>query len=424
MKRSHFPTCVFLLSLLTCSEGLAQLTLDKCYELTEKHYPLIRQQALIAEGSGYAAANVSKMFLPQVTVSGQASYQSQTVSISDALGDLFPAGIPLPSLSKDQYRVQAHIQQVLYDGGNAANARQRILAGASIEKNAVDVSLYAIRERVLQLYFGILLVQEQQQQYALKTADLRQVILKTASALQFGTAPKSSLDELRAELIQAETTTTELLGNRYALLRMLGIFTGQELDTATVLQTPEMPPVSETSRPEIRLFESRSALLDHDEAQLRTDLRPRLSAFFTGAYGRPTLNILDNGFGPWYLTGIQLNWQLGSLYTIKNNRQKLRVQREKLRVEEAVFRTNTQLLRAQQQQDLEKFRQLIGQDQEAAALRSAVKMAAESQLENGVITTHEYINKLNAENVARLSLAIHQLQLLQAQHQLQFLTGP
>src|SRR5690606_2142962 len=120
MNPLNFLTCLFVLSLLPCSEGLAQLTLEKCYELTEKQYPLIRQQALIAEGSGYAAANVSKMLLPQVTVSGQASYQSQTVSISDALGDLFPAGIPLPSLSKDQYRVQAHIQQVLYDGGNAA----------------------------------------------------------------------------------------------------------------------------------------------------------------------------------------------------------------------------------------------------------------------------------------------------------------
>ncbi|GAA4315677.1 TolC family protein [Compostibacter hankyongensis] len=401
-----------------------RLTLDECYALARSHYPQTRKLELVARSSGYALSNAAKLYLPQLSISGQASYQSETMDFSEVLGEGAPPGIHFPEISKDQYKVQAEISQTIYDGGEISNRRAYIRADQAMRQQQVEVSLYAVKERVNQVYFSILLMEEQLRQNEIRKADLQSAADKTAAALDNGAAFRSDLNELKAEIVNADMTGTTLRTGRSAYLRMLGILIGQALGDSTRLVKPEPPaPARDIRRPELKGFALQDNLYDVREKQLGTAYLPRLSAFVQGAYGRPTLNIIDNNWGPWYIAGARLSWNLSSLYSLKNNRRSLEVDRQNLAADKATFLLNTGLSLEQEEGDIDKYRALVAEDRKAIALRSAVTQSARAQLENGVITTHEYIAQLNAEHMARQTLILHNLQLLQAQYKLKHITG-
>jgi len=414
------------LCLAACfSSSVAQpltLTIDSCYQLAKRNYPLIQKQKLIEASSRYSLGNASRAFLPQVSVSGQASYQSQTIDFSDVLPSI--QGITFPQLSKDQYKIQADVNQNIYDGGTVHNQRQYLKASRDVQEQNLEVNLYAIRERVNQVYFAILLMSEQYLQNDIRKSDLHSAIDKMQAALDNGTAFRSSLDQLKAELVNADMAGIELQSAKAAYLQMLSVLINQPLDTGTQLVQPLRPDQPElVHRPELKLFDLQQQLYHKDELRLRSDYTPRLSAFFQGAYGRPTLNFIDNSFGPWYITGLRLSWNLGSLYTLRNNRALIRNNQQMLESDREVFLFNTQLTAIQQKANLEKYMQLIQQDDKAIELRSAVKQSAQAQLENGVITVYDYIAQLNAENLARQTLILHRIQLLSAAYELNYTNG-
>ncbi len=393
----------------------AALTIERCYTLARDNYPLIRQYDLIARTNQYTVANAGKLYLPQLTVTGQASYQSQVINFSD----VFPPipGLHPPVLSKDQYKVQAEVTQQIYDGGVTKLQQEASRANEKVQQQNLEVNLYAVRERVTQLYFSILLMDAQLQQNALRKADLQTAADKMKAALANGVAYRSNVDELLAEIVNADMMTTEFRANRKAYLKMLSTFINQPLNDSTVLSAPaSASPQQNINRPELALYDFQKKTYDVQERQLKSAYLPRLSAFLQGAYGRPTLNIVENNFGAWWMGGVRLNWSLGSLYSLKNNRQLMEINRRMLEVNKQTFLFNTTLTMQQQQQDIDKYVALMEQDDDAIRLRSSVRKSAQAQLDNGVITVHEYISQLNAENLAKQSRILHQLQWLQAQY--------
>lgn len=400
-----------------------KLTPEACYQLARANYPAIRKMDLLAKTTEYDLSNANKRYLPQVTFSGQATYQSQTVSFSDAMASL-PAGIALPSISKDQYRIQGEISQLLYDGGNTHEQKELIRANRALQEQHIETTLYAINNRINSLFFSILLMDAQLRQNELNKASLQTQIRKTEAALENGIAFRSNLDELKAEIMHIEMANTEYSANRTAYLNMLSLFIGQELSSATQLILPE-PDFTQTTinRPELKAYDLQKSIYDVQQRQLRVDYLPQVSAFFQGAYGRPTLNIIENEFGPWYVTGLRLNWSLGSLYTLSNKKKTLTLNQRSVETDKETFLFNTKLELAQQDEQVKKYIALIQQDEEVIALRVSVTKSAEAQLNNGVITTHEYIQKVNAEHLARQNKILHEIQLLQAKYNQKFIAG-
>jgi outer membrane protein TolC len=409
----------------TAHAQVSTLTIDECYAWARANYPLVKRLNLIDKSSGYSMENASKLYLPQFTVTGQATYQSQTINFSEALGGTtLPGGLTLPNISKDQYRIQAELNQMLYDGGNVRNQKDQIAATRGLQQQNVEVELYALNDRVNQIYFVVLLMEQQLKQNEIRKTDLLGTLSKMEAALKFGTAYRSTLDELKAELVNVDMAAIELRSNRSAYLAMLGTLIGREIsDNVTLLQPNVLGAVAEINRPELRSFDYRGRLLDVDEKKIKTDYMPKLGAFVQGAYGRPTLNMVSNEFGPWYYLGARLNWNLASLYTLNNTRATLDINRQNLDVEKETFLLNTRIALQQQAHEIQKYRLLIMQDEKAIALRAEVKRAAQAQVENGVITSHDYIAHLNAENQARQLLILHQVQLLQAQYKHKFING-
>ncbi|MGH2646666.1 MAG: TolC family protein, partial [Ginsengibacter sp.] len=260
-----------------------QLTIEECYKLAKQNYPLIKKHDLIEKSASYSLENASKLYLPQFAVNGQASYQSQTIDFSKALPPI--PGASFPTLSKDQYKIQAEVSQQIYDGGVSKNQKELILANDSIQQQSLEVSLNNIKDRVTQIYFSILLMSEQLKQNEIRKSDLQSALNKQTAALQNGTAFKSNVDELKAEVINVDMADIEFEANSKAYTNMLSLLIGETIDDNTELTEPEPAPVNPgINRPELKLFDLQKKSFDIKEKQLKSDYTPKLSAFVQGAY--------------------------------------------------------------------------------------------------------------------------------------------
>jgi outer membrane protein TolC len=397
------------------------LTLEQVQQKARQQYPLLKQKDLIQQVKDINIENLRKGFLPQVSVSGQATYQSEVTTVKIP----FP-GVSIEPLSKDQYKVVADVNQMIYDGGLLKQQTAVQKMNAEVEEQKIEVELYKLTDRMNQLYLGILFIDEQLKQTELVKKDLQTGLKKIEAQVNGGVAFKSNLLLLRAELLKADQRIIELQSARTGLLDVLSLFTGEAYSTATVLQQPSVPMFAAEQtivRPELNLFQKQKALLGEQQNLIKARNLPKTSFFFQGGYGRPGLNFLENKFATYYITGIRFNWAFGGLYTAKKEKEIIGINQQIVAVQEDVFLLNTHTQLKQQQAEIDKINQLISKDKEIIELRIKVKEAANAQLENNVITANDYLREVNAEDQARQMLIVHQLQLLQAQINYQTIKG-
>jgi len=392
------------------------LTIREAYQLARKNYPMIRQRGLIEKTRDYSVANAAKGYLPQFTVQGQATYQS---AVTEFKLPVSIPGVEFPSISKDQYKVYGEVNQTIYDGGNVRTQVRSHEANAQVESQKLEVELYKLNERVNQLFFGVLMLDEQLKQNDLLKKDINLGIRKVQALIDNGTAFKSNANTLKAELLKVDQRGIDLNASRKAYLEMLGMLIAQPLDGSAVLEKPaNLTAGSDIGRPELKLYEAQNRSLDVQSQLLDVRNRPKLNFFFQGGYGRPALNILSNGFDPYYITGLRLNWSLSGLYTVKKDRELIRNSRDAIQLQKETFLFNTNLVVKQQNAELDRFSQLLATDDEIIILRESIKTTAAAQLENGVINTNDFLREVNAEDQARLNKILHGIQLLMAQYNL------
>jgi len=394
------------------------LVLEECYILARQNYPLVRQRDLIKKTKEYSVENAAKGYLPQLTISGQATYQSDVTQVNSKI-DIpgVQAGSLIPKQYKDQYKIYAEADQTIYDGGTIKYQKQSRETAAAIDEQNLEVNLYALRDRVNQLFFGALLIGEQLKQNELQKKDIQNGIDKTRALIDNGAAFRSSLDELKAELLGAEQTTVELKASRKAYLEMLGLFINRQLDESTLLEKPQpAEPIDSIRRPELALYDYQKRSYDIQDKLTHSSILPKLQFFAQGGHGRPGLNQFKPDFAWYYIGGLRLNWSLGNLYTYKNDKRISELNRETLDIQKEAFMFNTKLTMRQQSTDIIKYTGLTNKDEGIVALRTSVKNAAAAQLANGIITPHDYITQVNAEDQARQNLILHQVQLLQSQY--------
>lgn len=417
MKR----TLLFLLALpLAGAAQVTQLTLQKTYELAQEHYPLVKQKDLLRQTAGLHVENLSKGFLPQVSFNGQATYQSEVTQVSIPI-----PGISITAPSKDQYKLLADVNQLIYDGGFIKEQKAFQQLNQKTEQQKIEVELYKVKERINQLYLGVLFLDEQLKQVELVKTDIATGLKKTEAMVNNGVAFRSNINLLKAELLKTEQRAIEIQASRKGLLDVMGLFTGEKYDETTVLEKPQLATNSgnDIQRPELKLFTAQQKLFSSQYKLIDAKNKPKASAFWQGGYGRPGLNFLKNDFAFFYTTGLRLNWSLGGLYTQKREKQLTEINQKTIDIQRETFLLNTNTALKQQQAELDKLKLLIEKDMEIIDLRSKVKDAAKAQLENGVITANDYLREVNAEDQSRQSLITHQVQLLQAQINYQTISG-
>lgn len=427
MKRIYLLGFLCLWGLVSGVSGQETVTLAQCYAWARANYPLIRRAGLIAETEQYNLSNAAKGWLPQLAVNAKASYQSDVTRLpfdGGKIAALIP-GFSIPTLGKDHYQVVGEVNQAIWDGGRIRASREQSRAEAEADRRQLESDLYTLRERVNQLYFGCLLQDALLSQNALLQKDWQVNLDRIDAMIANGVANESDRESLEVELLNTRQQEIELKAARSAYFTMLEALTGQTLQEAR-LETPSWAGGSLPGailRPELRVFDARDNLTAAHERLLTAGIRPRLDAFVQAGYGRPGLDMLDNSFRPFYIAGIRLSWNLGKLYTLKNDRRKISAQSRAVEVGRETFFFNTRLDLIRGQTEIRKYNELIRGDEAIARLRTRIRKAAEVKLENGIISVTDLIREIHAEDLAREAVATRRIRQLLAVYTYMYATN-
>lgn len=406
--------------------ALQAQTLDECQKAAEQNYPLIRQYDLIGKTTELTVANIGKGWLPQISASAQATLQSDVVSWPDQMKTMMTGmGIEMKGLKKDQYRVGIDINQTVYDGGAISSQKAIAREQGKVEAAQTEVNIYNVRKRVNEMYFSLLLLNDQ----ILLNRDLEELLAgnerKLASMVKNGTAAESDLQSLKAERLNTLQRTTELESQKRMLQTMLSTFCG--IEVAAVGKPDARTFEGAGNRPEMRLFDSQLRLADMQEKALNSALMPKLGVFAQGFYGYPGYNMFEDMMShkwSWNgMIGARLTWNIGALYTRKNDKARLKLQRDMTETSREVFLFNNNLEQIQQNENISRYKRLMADDDEIISLRSAVRKAAESKLSHGIIDVNDLVREINAENAARLQQSMHEICMLKEIYDRQYTIG-
>ena len=398
-------------------------TLEECQRAAENNYPLIRQYGLIDKTTELTVDNIQKGWLPQVSALAQVTYQSDVISWPDQMKTMMTGmGIDMKGLRKDQYKIGVDVNQIIYDGGAMSSQKAIAREQGSVQKAQNDISMYQIRNRVNEMYFSLLLLNEQ-----IKLNNDLQKLLegnerKLTSMVNGGTAAKSDLQSVKAERLNALQQATNLTSQKQMLQRILSAFCGMEVRDVRKPVVPYKGARKRSEhRPELTALDAQIGLLNAREKALDAAMKPKLGIFAQGYYGYPGLNMFEDMMSHnWSLNGIigaRLTWNIGALYTRKNDKAKLQYQRSLTESNREVFLFNNNLEQIQQNDNIERFRKLMAGDEEIISLRSAVRKSAESKLSHGIIEVTDLVREINAENAARVQQSVHEIEMLKEMYE-------
>lgn len=415
------------LALIMLSSVSRAQTLEECQQAAEKNYPLIKQYGLIAKTTQLTVKNIQKGWLPQVTASAQATYQSAVTAWPESMQSIYQQmGLNMKGLRKDQYKIGVDLQQTIYDGGAISSQRNIAQQEGKVQEAQTETNLYQVRRHVNEMYFSLLLLNEQIQLNKDVKVLLQSSEKKLSAMVKGGTAATSDLDNVRAERLSVEQQNENLKQQKLMLQRMLSVFCGLEVNN-TQKPAPIQIASSVNNRPEMRLYNSQLELTEAKEKALDTQLRPKLGLFAQGFYGYPGLNMFEDMMNrKWSLNGIvgvKLSWNVSALYTHKNDKAKLSAQREMIENAREVFLFNNKLEEIQQSENISRYQTMMKSDDEIIVLRTNVRKAAESKLAHGIIDVISLLREINNENAAKTQQSIHEIDMLKEMYNLKYVNN-
>jgi len=413
---------VFMLMLGLLVVRPDSLSLQRSYQALQENYPLIDKIELEQKITRLNEANTHTGYFPQVTLNGMTSYQSDVTEVPFSAPGTNPV-----QFSKDHYKLSVDVEQPIYNGG-AVGIRQSLdKVQGSLGEESVNVSMHQLRRQVDQVYFSILTLRNREASIKLVRKDLQKRLDVIQSKVKNGVVTPGAAYALKAELLKTEQSLSELRANVRAAADVMSELTGLPVDEQTVLS---LPPSSvepggslPEQRPEYAVFNSRTKSLDLQKDLVSARQKPKLAAFGTAAYGRPGLNAFSDDLQSYYIVGLRAKWNFWTWFNGRREKETLDLQQQKLKADKTAFSTQLRANAARKLRDVEKLKQLIDHDSQVVALREKVTKESASRLDNGVITSSEYVNDLYAEHRARLAQQIHRIQLVQTKIEYQTLLG-
>lgn len=427
MKRLFMLTA-FLIGISPAFLKAQEFTLEECQQQAQAYYPLIKRYGLIEKTKEYTISNANKGYLPQFSLSAKASYQSDVTEIPIEL-----PGMDIRGMRKDQYQAMLQLDQVVWDGGNIHAQKEVTRATSEVDKQKLEVDMYAINERVNHLFFGILLLEEQLEQNLAMQEELQRNYDNVKAYVKNGIANQADLDAVKVEQLNNMQQQHTLEATHRAYSEMLKIMinhptplTGNVLkkpDVNTLLYRGETFSAGLIHRPELNLFAAQDRQLEARRKQLTAKNLPKLGLFVQGAYGNPGLNMLKNEFSTYYVAGVRLSWNFGNLYTRKNESRQLTLNQQDVNVQKETFLFNTHLEVTQNNSEIRKLTELMKNDDEIISLRNNIKKSAQAKVANGTLTVTEMLREVTAENLAKQDKILHEIQLLSAVYELKYTTN-
>jgi len=397
------------------------LTLLQCYKFARDNYPLAKQIDLISNASELRTTNLENNFLPQIYLNGQASYQSDVTSIPIKLPN-----ITIPEIYKDQYKISLDLNQVIYDGGNTRLLKKAESVSTNTDKQNVEIELNKLKELVNQDFFNILLLQQNEKMLQLSLEDLKSRLAKVESGISNGVMIKSNADIFSAEILKIEQQLTDLEFTRNSCLKRLGDLLDKDISGQTFFKLPELNSFDlkfSNNRPEVKNFALLREKTEVYKELTKTRNRPKISAIAQVGYGRPGFNMFYPDFDKFYFVAAKLSWNLWDWRQTGRERQVFDIQNKMVDTEHEVFDKSIKMALEKEIADISKYEELLRQDDKLIEVRNRIVNTASSQLDNGIITSTEYLTEYDNSLQTKLNLEIHKIQLLKAKINYLNITG-
>ena len=427
--------CIMLLSISLRGQEASKgdfsekrISIEKCQQWAMENYPAIKQHDLLDKAREYTLSNISRVYRPEFSLSGVASWQSErmkldlkmpkTVNVSmDLNGPVsIPVSIPemsIPVSDQDRYNVSLMLKQALWTGGRVKAGKQVAESEIDMMHAGLDAQLYEIKDKVKELYFGLLTIEGKEKQLDCADEILDSLHVRAEAALKDGVIYETDLDVIEVERIKYRQLRLELEAKREACLGVLSMLIHRPLSKETELQVPEevILESDKIERPELKYLDSKIDRLEADLKMQNAENMPKLGLFATGGYGKSGLNTFDKEFKPYFIGGIMLSWNFGKLNTLKNDRKLKRVQQESVRIEQESFIFNTKMEMLMQDAEIKKMRNLVKEDEKVLRLRESISQASEVKYANGVYTISELISDVNYALIAQQEKLLREIEL-------------
>ena len=415
MKKRILLILLFVISII--SNAQETLTLEDCYALATKNYPLAKQKELLQQKSNYEIDAITKGKLPKMDLNAQATYQSDVIGFPNKMPGVTP-------INKDQYRATLDINQLLYNGGMIEANSELKQAQTKTQQQQIEVSLYQLKTRIHQYYFSILLLQEKSELLKSKKELLQSKVQEVKSGVKYGAILPASELILEAELLKIKQQLTEIDFEKIKMTQNLSDLTFTKIDTQTILLVPNSNlENNRNNRPEIVFYNLQKQQLEFSKKTLATSVLPKINAFAQAGYGNPGLNMLDNSFQPFYIAGLKANWTILDWGKNKIDLKTLDIAKEIIETEKETFELNNKMQLREIESEIGKTKQLLELDNNIIHVREKIVTSANAQMKNGVITTSEYLTEFSNLYEAKNSLKTHEVQLAAAKSSYEITNG-
>jgi len=398
------------------SQTPPHFTLEYCQQKAIENFPTTKQIALNQREYKLRKENTQKNYLPSLGLNGTISYQSDVTKVS---GIAIP-GFSVPVISKDWYKINFDLEQLLWDGGMTKNQQNIETYNYELADQNVKIKTYQFKQQVDVLYFNILFLKENIDVFQLLISDLDARIKEAGAALKNGVLLQTDVDVLEVSKQLARQKLIEKEEDLKGMLASLSELTHLQIQTADQLQIPQMK-VSNyefvNKRPAYQMLSIQQNKLSALKSLSATKRMPVFKAFGQMGYGRPGYDMLNPNFDTYYMIGLRMHWNIWDWGKVKHEAAILDIQREVVNTEKQSFDQNLRAELQQRKAGIQKFEKLIIADQSILSLQSRVLENANNQLKNGTITTTNYLIELNKKIRAQLNLKAHKLQLIFAKYQ-------
>lgn len=405
----------FLLAAFS-SNAQQTLSLEECYALANKNYPIAKQIDLLQQKSDLEVNALQTGKLPKIDLVAQGSYQNQVTTIPNPV---------LEPINKDQYRANFDVNQLIYNGGLIDANAQLKEAQTKTQQQQVEVNLYQLKPRINQLYFSILFLQERKQLLISKQEQLISKIKEVKSGIQYGAILPASEKVLEAENLKIKQQLSEIQFDKKRLFENLSSLTFTTIPETSVLQKPTIITEETTAnnRPELKYFDFQNQQIEASKTVIAKNNLPKINAFGIAGYGNPGLNMVDNSFQPILMVGLRANWNVFDWNKSKAEKDALTVSSNIVATEKETFLLNNSLQLQEMENEIKKAEEIIKTDSEIIGLREYVEKSANAQLKNGVITTSDYLVEFTNLYEAKTNQKLHEVQLALAKANYQVTKG-
>lgn len=421
MKFSIMITVLVFTLISPVIKAQNSISLNDLYEKISVDYPSAKKQEIEAKIATINEQIAGANLYPELIISGRASYQSEVTE--------FQAGaISPPAISKDQYNISLGLNQVLFDGGRTRSLSELAKISGEISQANLEVEIWNVRRQLDEVYFNTILLQKQLETTNVLLKDLNEQLELVRSRVKNGVLLPGNEYVMQAEILKIKQRKIQINEAIKAGYQVINYITGIEISEQTTLELPEEEglvnlEIEEIQRPELMMFDAQKKMLGVQDKINSAQKLPQISAFANTAYGRPGYNVFDDDLHVYWMIGLKANWSFKSFRNSDKKSSIVELEQQNVSASEDAFSRQVQSSLAKVRGQISAIEEQIVLDNQVVELRRKVAEEKKNELQQGVITSTEYITELNALSKSQLNLNLHQIQLLQAKNEYKSIKG-